>query len=55
MIKFLGNPHSQKQISTIQEIIEHSFELVGDDIALHHLKKQNEVSIKCKNQLTVQN
>lgn len=48
MIKFLGNPVSNKQIATIQELVENSFELIGDDFALQHLNKQNKVSVKCE-------
>lgn len=44
MINILNKPFYENQIDSIQQIIDSSYELTGDDFALEHLKKQNEVT-----------
>lgn len=43
MAKSLTTPSFFDQITSIKEIVDNRFELTGDEIALHHLMKQNQV------------
>lgn len=43
MINFLKKPLYEDQIDSIQQIINNSYELAGDEFALEHLVKQNGV------------
>lgn len=42
----LMNPIYEDQINSIAEILDDSFEIVGDSFALHHIMRKNEVSLK---------
>lgn len=44
LLLFLMNPIYDYQFQSKKDILDASFELAGDEIALHHLTKQNEVS-----------
>lgn len=39
----MNNNIYEQQIKSIQEIVDKSFELAGDDFAFQHLIRQNEV------------
>lgn len=43
MAKSLTTPSFFDQITSIKEIVDNRFELTGDEIALHHLIKRNQV------------
>lgn len=41
---FITNQIFEEQTDTVQKIIENQFKLVGDEFALHHLVRQNQVN-----------
>lgn len=43
MFKFITKPIYKHQIQSVQEIIDQRFHLIGDEFALQHLIRQNEV------------
>lgn len=49
---FATTPLYDKQIDSIREIVDESFDLIGDDFALQHLMQQNEVGVKFYYDLT---
>lgn len=45
-LMFVTTTFYEKQIDSIQEIVDGSFDLIGDDFALQHLMKQTEVGFE---------
>lgn len=42
---FITKQIFEKQIDTIQEIVDNRFEVMGDGFALQHLNRQNQVNV----------
>lgn len=43
IMKSMTNTVYEKQTKSVQDVMRKSYELAGDEIALHHLIRQNEV------------